>query len=142
MFMRRYNKKQQTLLEKVNLSPLEKKIRTKTIVGVHTEEEILRKYIRVWNRLRIKDIGSYLASDFKYGSFWVLTSLNRAGFLRYLDGKFKAIRRTHSSVKASLVPNRNMILLNQGGNRAVLCVTIHDGLIHEIYMMPPQMYNL
>lgn len=140
--MKSQNKKKNTLLEKVKLSPLERKIRQKPIAGQYAQGEILRKYVRVWNRLRIGDFGSVLATDFKYSSFWVLSSLNRAAFLRYLDGKFKAIRKSNSSVKANLIPNRNMILLNQGGNKAVLCVTLKDGLIKEVTMMPPQMYNL
>lgn len=140
--MKSLNKNKQTLLEKVKLSSLEKKIRKTPVAGQYTHDEILCKYVRVWNRLRIGDFGSMLATDFKYSSFWVLSSLNRAGFLRYLDGKFKTIRKSKSSVKARLVPNRNMILLNQGGNKAVLCVVLKDGLIKEVTMMPPQMYNL
>ena len=140
--MKPHYSNKQTLQDKVKLSPLEKKIRKKPIPGQYTQDEILCKYVRVWNRLRIGHFGSMLATDFKYGSFWVLSSLNRTGFLRYLDGKFKTIRKSKSEVKAHLVPNRNMVMLNQDGNKAVLCVTIQDGLIHEVYMMPPQMYNL
>ena len=140
--MKPLNNKHKNLLEKVKLSPLEKKIRNKPIAGLYTEEEILRKYMRVWNRLRIKELGSFLAPDFKYSSFLVLYSINRACYLSYLDGKFKTIRRTNSFVKAELVANRNMLLLTQGDSRAVLCVEMQDGLIKEVNMMPPQFYNV
>lgn len=101
-------------------------------------EELAGVYAEAWKKLDVSIIEPYLSEDFTYGSMWVFQTLDRKGYVDYLEGKFKAVKETDTCPQVGLARSENgdvCVHLNQGGNIAFIHIKTKDDKITEAYMM-------
>ena len=96
---------------------------------------------QAWNELDASLFESILSEDFEYISFWVLETMKgKDRYLDYIKGKFEAISNSDYPVSAEVMYqkaiDKNVVVLNQGGNLAALKPTIQDNMFCRLWMRP------
>ena len=105
-----------------------------------TRMKILDVYAECWNSKSVTpDFEEYLSEDFHYSSFWVFSELDKKGYLEYLSGKFGAIEKSHSNVKARVVSH--MLLVTQDRKNGVIYCKFKEGKLIRADMMPASFYG-
>lgn len=99
---------------------------------------------QAWNELDASLFESILSEDFEYISFWVLETMKgKDRYLDYIKGKFEAISNSDNPVSAEVMYqkaiDKNVVVLNQGGNLAALEPTIQDDMLCRLWMRPVDM---
>lgn len=104
------------------------------------QEELVDVYVTAWNTLNAELLEPLLDVNFRYGSMWVLTDLvGRQAYMEYISGKFDAIKKSNSDVKAikGYSPQTGMArveLLQDGHRGAKIDVESANGLMTSAYM--------
>ena len=99
---------------------------------------------QAWNELDASLFESILSEDFEYISFWVLETMKgKDRYLDYIKGKFEAISNSDNPVSEEVMYqkaiDKNVVVLNQGGNLAALEPTIQDDMLCRLWMRPVDM---
>lgn len=101
--------------------------------------ELVEVYADAWTKLDASLIKPFLSNDYTYSSMWVFETLDKNGYLEYLQGKFHTIKKTGSQIKVSTGKNKmgipSVILCQDGIRPAYITVKESNGLIVEAYMM-------
>ena len=101
--------------------------------------ELVEVYADAWRKKNVAIIEPFLADNFTYSSMWVFETLDKKGYLVYLQGKFNAIKRSGSIIEVATGENKMgipSVILNQDGSRpAYITVKESEGKIVEAYMM-------
>lgn len=105
---------------------------------------IIQAFAEAWTKKDALLIEPFLAPDFHYASQWVLSEITTSTeYLKYLEDKFMAIKRTNSEVNVRIIPNTNGIEITQMDGDikrvAVLVVDVRDGLAHRADLCMPTM---
>ena len=66
-------------------------------------ESITKDFAKAWETLNADLIIRHLSPDFKYDSQWVFESLNYKGYIEYIRGKFKTIRKSKSEIEVRII---------------------------------------
>lgn len=71
-----------------------------------------------WNQLDADLIIKHLDESFVYDSQWVFDSLDYAGYIDYIRGKFATLKKSNSIIKAETVADKHL-----GGYMTKICQT-------------------
>lgn len=66
-------------------------------------ESITKDFAKAWETLNADLIIRHLSPDFKYDSQWVFESLDYKGYIEYIRGKFKTIRKSKSKIEVRII---------------------------------------
>lgn len=100
--------------------------------------DLAGQYAEAWKKLDVSIVAPYLSEDFTYSSMRVFESLDRQGYIDYLEGKFKTIAGSSSRPQVDVAKSENgdiCVHLDQGGDIAFIHIKAGDGKITEAYMM-------
>lgn len=114
------------------------------------EWQLLDSVKEAWEQLDASRVEGMLGEKFTYGSHWVAESLDKAGYLHYLPGKFATIEKTgtkpevriavlHESLTPGVFPFA--LHLTQGKVRTLLTFTFRGGRIDGLYMTDPELFT-
>lgn len=68
-----------------------------------SSKDIIMDFAKAWQTLNTKLIEKHLSSDFIYDSQWVFESLDYKGYIKYIRGKFKTLRRNRNNIDVQIV---------------------------------------
>ena len=101
--------------------------------------ELVEIYADAWRKMDVAIVEPFLADSFTYSSMWVFETLDKNGYLVYLQGKFDAIKRSGSIIEVTTGMNDmgipSVILRQDGSFTAFITVKESEGKISEAYML-------
>lgn len=108
------------------------------------DKAIVQAIVDAWNKLDTSIMEPYLADDLKYSSHWVFQTLeSKDEYLDYLNGKFERLRSIGETINANVetIEDKLVPIIKQSSSDVIvgLSITIKDGKVSEMYMMPPDL---
>lgn len=114
----------------------------------HIEDEARRLaeiVCEAWNKLDALLLKPILSEDFEYSSCWIFSIMEgKQTYMEYITDKFQTIRADGIEVVADIVNTDRGYkphLCQNGTDHTILDITIENGLISKMYMVPYSLYK-